>query len=429
MDASRTQRLLCLSNGHGEDAIALRIIHALQHHYPSIEIAALPIVGEGYSYVRHNIPIAGSTKAMPSGGFIYMDGKQFMRDMQGGLLQLTLTQMRTVRQWAQSGGCILAVGDIVPLLFSWLSGAPYAFVGTAKSEYYIRDEHGLLPRASWFEHFESWSGSVYLPWERWLMQHPRCRAVFPRDTLTTQILQQWPIPAFDVGNPMMDDLDAGDMGMPDDIADLAKWAERSLLLLPGSRTPEAYENWALILKGVQSVVEQAGDRSLLFLAAIAPGLDTAPLIITLEQMGWHIKPSLNSEDDTPDTIRATQGKQGLILDRSRFRTFLQWADGAIAMAGTATEQFVGLGKPAFIMPGRGPQFTPAFAEAQTRLLGESVTYVHDPQQLGPCIDQVLHDAHRLQRIQDNGRRRMGAAGAGDRIAKTLLQTLLIPTMH
>jgi len=39
------------------------------------------------------------------------------------------------------------------------------------------------------------------------------------------------------------------------------------------------------------------------------------------------------------------------------------------MAGTATEQFVGLGKPAIAIPGIGPQFTAAFAEAQSRHLG------------------------------------------------------------
>lgn len=34
---------------------------------------------------------------------------------------------------------------------------------------------------------------------------------------------------------------------------------------------------------------------------------------------------------------------------------------------------VGQGKPVFTIPGRGPQFTAAFAEAQSRLLGESVS--------------------------------------------------------
>ncbi|WP_421655016.1 hypothetical protein [Leptothermofonsia sp. ETS-13] len=169
------------------------------------QIEALPIVGEGHAYTQAGIPLIGSVKAMPSGGFIYMDGKQLARDIQGGLLQLTIAQLKAIRTWAKETGTpplktqnsklktqnllptphppplILAVGDIVPLLFAWFSGVPYAFVGTAKSEYYIRDEAGWLPRESWWsDRLQRWTGCIYHPWERWLMSHPRCKAVFPR---------------------------------------------------------------------------------------------------------------------------------------------------------------------------------------------------------------------------------------------------------
>ena len=419
MDTLPTYRLLCLSNGHGEDAIAVRILNALKTHIPSAEIMALPIVGKGRDYTRHNIPIIGTAKTMPSGGFIYMDGKQFVRDIKGGLLQLTRSQIRTVRQWAQAGGYILAVGDIVPLLFGWLSGAPYAFVGTAKSEYYIRDEHGLLPRSSWFEKFESWSGSVYVPWERWLMQHSRCKAVFPRDTLTTQILKQWPIPAFDVGNPMMDNLNAHRETPIIPTTRNGQHTQRTILLLPGSRIPEAYENWQIILHSVQSVMQQSSDRSHLFLAAIAPSLDIETLRASLHHQGWQLKTSSGVIDNSTLSLFFTQGIHSLGLIRSGFNHCIHMADGAIAMAGTATEQFVGLGKPVFIIPGQGPQFTPAFAEAQTRLLGQSVTLVSHPNQVGHHMDAIFKDERHLQLIQQNGQRRMGAAGASDRIAHTL----------
>ena len=81
------------------------------------------------------------------------------------------------------------------------------------------------------------------------------------------------------------------------------------------------------------------------------------------------------------------------------------------MAGTATEQFVGLGKPAIVLPGQGPQFTPSFAEAQTRLLGISAILVAAPSQVADMVRSLLEDAPRLQRIQENGRHRMGEAGA------------------
>jgi uncharacterized protein (TIGR03492 family) len=96
---------------------------------------------------------------------------------------------------------------------------------------------------------------------------------------------------------------------------------------------------------------------------------------------------------------------------------------AIAMAGTATEQFVGLGKPAITFPGIGPQFTYAFAEAQTRLLGSSLILVDRPSQVADAVQSLLRDPDRLQLIAENGLRRMGKPGAARRIAACLLERL------
>jgi uncharacterized protein (TIGR03492 family) len=405
--------LLCLSNGHGEDAIALRIIQQLQQQPNCPQISAFPLVGEGKAYSSQGIPIIGQVKAMPSGGFIYMDGRQLAGDLQGGLMQLTWAQLKTIRSWAKTGGAILAVGDVVPLLFAWWSGLPYAFVGTARSEYYLRNEDGLLPRG-WFKQLESAWGSVFSPLDRWLMSRPRCQAVFPRDTLTTEILSKWAIPVFDVGNPMMDGLEPAGILQPE-ASDLT-W-----LLLPGSRAPEAYGNWDTMLKAIaellkcaelSSPLESPSLTSWRFLAAIDPKLDLAPLCQLLEQHGWTKQP--------PDlTFRHENATLLLVL--SAFNDCLHQADMAIAMAGTATEQFVGLGKPAFILSGKGPQFTPAFAEAQTRLLGESVIWVKHPNQAPSAAQALLQDSQRLQRISENGRRRLGKPGASQRIASLLMK--------
>jgi uncharacterized protein (TIGR03492 family) len=95
---------------------------------------------------------------------------------------------------------------------------------------------------------------------------------------------------------------------------------------------------------------------------------------------------------------------------------------AIAMAGTATEQFVGLGKPVVTLPGAGPQFVPAFAEAQTRLLGRSVHLVPTPDQVPEMIAQLLAASpEEWQAIAANGFRRMGCPGGAARIANCLIQ--------
>ena len=404
-------RLLCLSNGHGEDAIAVRVLQALQQEGFS-QIEALPIVGAGHAYAKLDIPVIGTVKTMPSGGFIYMDGRQLARDIQGGLVQLTWAQIKTVQTWARAGdGFVLAVGDIVPLLFAWLSGAPYGFVATAKSEYYLRDEKGWLPRRSWWDdRLERSTNCIFQPWERWLMSRPRCKAVFPRDRITATILKRFDVPAFDLGNPMMDGL-----AWKDDATDPALL---TIALIPGSRPPEVYDNWEVILRSLDGLLEHFR-KPLQFIAAVAPGLDSEKLHQLLMSYRW------KQCETNRYKIGFGEKQATLELAPNRFAECLQRSQVAIAMAGTATEQFIGLGKPAIIIPGSGPQFTPAFAEAQTRLLGASVTLVEQPNQVAGALQSLLSDPDRLQTIAENGRRRMGEPGSAQRIATCLLEKIRI----
>jgi uncharacterized protein (TIGR03492 family) len=408
------KQLLVVSNGHGEDIIAIRILEALQENYNKVNLAALPIVGEGHAYKQLAIPLVSSVQQMPSGGFIYMDKRQLWRDLQGGLLQLTISQYQAARNWAKAGGKILAVGDIVPLLIAWLSGADYAFVGTAKSEYYLRDERGWLAKTSFWER---WYGSIYFPWERWLMKHPRCKAVFPRDTLTAEILQRFSIAAFDLGNPMMDGIEAVEAEKLQ-----VKNEALTILLLPGSRLPEAMRNWHKILLVLEAINKTFNDQSLVFLAAIASGLPLQTFENKLTSQGWILENNLLNNECQEAVF--TRNGVTLILTKQNYSDCLQKAKIAIAMAGTATEQFVGLGKPAIIIPGEGPQFTQVFAEAQTRLLGCSVILVEQPQQVASIIQSLLQDSERLQLIAENGKRRMGKSGAAARIANCLQEKLL-----
>lgn len=400
-------RLLCLSNGHGEDTIAIRILQALQQK-SDVTIEALPIVGEGHAYQKADIPVIGTVKVMPSGGFIYMDNKQLVRDIQGGLVKLTLEQIKAIHTWAKSGGMVLAVGDIVPMLFAWTSGLPFAFVATAKSEYYLRDENGFIPRKSWWDdRLERSTGCIFQPWDRWLMKRPQCKAVFPRDRLTAQVLKRFHVPAFDLGNPMMDGLEWSGVKESDCL---------TIALIPGSRPPECFANWELMLRALNAMM---GDfqRPMRFLSAIAPGIDLDHLHHLLLSYRWTPTESniyVNGYGEKQATLQLMPG---------RFAECIQRSELAIAMAGTATEQFIGLGKPAFIMPGEGPQFTPAFAEAQTRLLGASVTLVEQPSHMGNAVRSLLENPDRIQMIADNGHRRMGEPGAADRISDRLLEIL------
>ncbi|MGD1896377.1 MAG: lipid-A-disaccharide synthase-related protein [Phormidesmis sp.] len=400
--------LLCISNGHGEDIIALRILSALRQQAPNIQLSALPISGAGSTYRNADIDIIGPTQRLPSGGFLNQDPKQLARDMRGGLISLTRSQLSTIKKWTQKNAKndpqILAVGDIVPLIFAHRTGLSYHFIGTAKSEYWLRDERGKYPPTKRLDPLKGWSGSVYLPWERWLMTRPNCRSVFVRDALTAQHLQTLGIRAQYAGNPMMDGL-APTGALKTLFKDLHSQPPNPLtiILIPGSRPPEAYDNWTRILQAIPSIASVFPAREVVLLGAIAPSL-------SLEQL----KPLPHDPFYKNVTLK-------IITDA--FNDCLAAADIAIATAGTATEQLVGLGKPAITLPGPGPQYTKAFATVQAKMLGPSIEVIENPKDVGNAIAQIINTPTRLETIQKNGKQRMGTPGASQKLASQLLKAM------
>ena len=358
-------RLLLLSNGHGEDAIGALLVPALRAQ--GFEPHALPIVGAGHAYRALDVPLVGPTRTMPSGGFVYGRPAALAGDLRAGLARLTAAQVQALRAARGAYPWVLAIGDVVPLLFAWRYGAPFAFVGCAKSDHYLGGRPG-----------------AYLPIERWLLRRPACRAVWPRDAITTRNLRAAGVAADWLGNPMMDGLVPTGQPLPGDPD------APTVLLLPGSRA-EAGANLQLLRAAARAIA--ADEPRTRFLVALAPQADPADF-----------------------------GAPELHLLPGRFADAAHAAQLALAMAGTATEQVVGLGLPVISLPGAGPQFTPAFAEAQTRLLGESVTLLPaDPVRVAAEARALLADPERLARIAANGRARMGPPGAGARIAAALAQ--------
>jgi uncharacterized protein (TIGR03492 family) len=395
--------ILCISNGHGEDLIAARICIELRKL--GFATIALPLVGGGNAYSKAEIPIASQfTKKMPSGGFVRMDSRQLARDVQSGLAGLTRRQLGFVWQWSRDRRhqkkLVLAVGDIVPLLFAWLpaqfGGTNFVFVATAKSEYYWRDRQSPLPHIK-----KPFGGSIFFPWERTLMGSDRCKAIFVRDLLTAEVLNQnFKLPALYLGNSMMDGLEPQglDFGIGED-----EWA---IAILPGSRSPEAYENWLTLMLCAQ-VTARAIPYNVHFLAAIAPDLDLEVIAQSMIQKGW-----LRLDEHTFKVQNAR-----LVLLENGFSDCLHQCHLGIAMAGTATEQMVGLGKPVITIAGNGPQFTRQFAEEQADLLGCSINLIDKPAQAAEVLQKILQDPDYFQEVNVNGLERMGESGASLRIAK------------
>eukprot|EP01018_Ginkgo_biloba_P039356 Gb_04761 [translate_table: standard] len=212
-------------------------------------------------------------------------------------------------------------------------------------------------------------------------------------------------------------------------------------LLPGSRAPEVYFNWKTILIAVGNLLRTPMSDQIIFLVPIVPSLEIGPFSKTLLNMGWKLAASEmilhNAEDlafsvgnmvaknNRPDGTDVLQNafcykkdNAFLLLIRGLFSDIASWADTGVAMAGTATEQLVGLGKPIFTLVGSGPQFTRAFAEAQSRLLGKSVILC-SKSSIALEMSRILSDKAYLNCVKRNGQKRMGALGASREIAREI----------
>ena len=178
----------------------------------------------------------------------------------------------------------------------------------------------------------------------------------------------------------------------------------------------------MILQSIQTILKTFPKKSFLFLSAIAPSLKFTPFQKELIDDNWKNQ-TLDQDYIKLKDSQALQFQKKnatLILTQFAYEECLQSSHLGIAMAGTATEQFVGLGKPVISFPGEGPQFTQYFAESQTRLLGHSVILVKKPNNSSEVLKKLLSDKKLINSISKNGKKRMGKSGASKRIAKYLV---------
>jgi uncharacterized protein (TIGR03492 family) len=408
-------RLLVLSNGHGEDLIALGVIDALHRRCPWLEIAVLPLVGEGSAFAAAEQAGAlrriGPRRHLPSGGFSNQSLRGLLADLFAGVLGLSWRQWRLVRRWGRGGDPVLAVGDLLPLLMAWGSGASFGFIGTPKSDYTWASGPGSpgLPAC-----YHRLKGSEWDPWEWALMASRRCRLVALRDRLTARGLRRHGVAALAPGNPMMDGLEGHPL--PD-----ALQAHRRAVLLGGSRMPEALGNLRRLLQALALLEEPGAPQPLLLLAPTgsrpAPE-EWAPLLSGLGYRPAAIPP------DSGAAAAWRCGSRLLLIGSGRFAAWARWGELGLTAAGTATEQLVGLGIPALSLPGPGPQFKLGFAQRQSRLLGGSVRVCRTPAELARQLERLLHDPPLRQQLGAIGRHRMGPPGGSAALAALVERRLL-----
>ena len=405
-----------LSNGHGEDLIAQRILTALQQQQDAQgTVTALPLVGLGAALAAvPGIEGIGPRRELPSGGFSNQGPGPLLRDLGAGLGGLGLAQWRSVGRWCRGHprGVILAVGDLLPLLLAWCSGAPFGFVGTPKSDWTWMTGWGTSPLA---DRYHGCKGSEWDPWEWWLMGSRRCRFVAVRDRLTARGLRRRGIGALAPGNPMLD----GEQTSP--ALPMTLRQRRRLLLLPGSRMPEAVCNLQRLLAALLAHANSTPGPPLAVLLATGAQPHRSDLEAVLHRNGFQpVAPP-------PHTMATAAWQQGLLLllwGPGCFDHWAAWAEMGLATAGTATEQLVGRGVPALSLPGPGPQFTAAFARRQSRLLGGAVVVCPNARVVDAQLRRLLADDRRRRQLGRTGQRRMGPRGGSAALAELVRQLLL-----
>ena len=386
-------QILLLSNGHGEDVSGALIGQALQslgHH-----VQALPLAGLGSPYRQAGIALLGRSHEFSTGGIGYTSLRGRLTELvQGQILYLLRRLLRLLRH----GHCfdlIVVVGDVIPVIAAWLSRRPVATYLVAYSSHY--------------------EGRLRLPWPCGeLLASSRFQAVFSRDQLTADDLTgQLQRPVHFIGNPFMDPVLTPAEALPS--------ARQRIGLLPGSRRPELEDNLLLLLQLIEKL-PVAAELSLDL--ALVASLEDGALHALAASVGWQLEQGVLSR---PGTVSIT-------VRRDAFQSVLQHSDLVIGMAGTAIEQAVGLARPALQLPGKGPQFTARFAEAQRRLLGPTVFCAPGDAGSSENIEataamalDLLKRSRSDQPLQEQCRReasrRLGTAGGGTRMAAAISKLL------
>ncbi len=356
MTAHKKSRVLIVSNGHGEDHIACRLIAEMQDW----EILVLPLAGMGAAYAALGYTPLMTHPPMPSGGFI-RSFRMLCKDVSAGLIGALRQARKLAKQHAENVDLVIAVGDVFCLgMAGWGHKTPVYFLPTAKSDAFM--PHSAI--------------------ERRLIRALAKRS-YTRDALTAAGLSKYGLDAVFLGNPMMDGL----------------WQTQSppafgedkpvLALVPGSRD-EAYLNLVYMLNIAQHAQLEYGCH---VVWAKSPELSLTKFISHYPKNTWSFGPTGNWLRDTHGT---------LVHIVPHFPDVLAVADVVLGLSGTANEQAMYVGKPVYAFEGFGPQSTLKRFEEQKALMGGVLHILtpRDPEVILAAVGQALGARHQMPPAPD-----------------------------
>ena len=377
-------KVLLLSNGHGEDLSGSLIARQLVNS--GYYVDALPIVGRGFHYKKEKIQIIGKTREFKTGGIGYNSLKGRILEIIGGEVIYVLSKLFLSFKVRNKYDYFFVVGDIIPVFFAWFSRKKYFTYLVAYSSHY--------------------EGKLKLPWPcKFFLKSKNSIKIYTRDLLTANDLTlQLKREVSFFGNPFMDKFFRGKE---------FKQSNLSIGLFPGSRFPEILNNFVLILEVLEALSELSYFKEIEFNFAIVNALSSSKIREVFKNRKWLYLEKINN-----NLLKFKYKSLEVNLYWNTFDEILLNSTCCISMAGTATEQAVGLGKPVIQIEGKGPQFTKSFAEAQRRLLGKYVycasNYKNKNDQVNQTINLIIKLIYQIKlnknfliSCNENAKRRLG----------------------
>jgi hypothetical protein len=356
-----SRRVLFVTNGHGEVAIAACIAAALRARSEA-RTEHFPLVGAGLG--GRDFAEVGPRRVMPSGGLVAMGNVgAFARDLASGWLGLFAAQLRFLRTGARAYDAVVAVGDAYGCALARSAGRPTAFVGTAKSVF-------VAP---------------YGPLERAIVGG--AARVFVRDAATATALRERGVAAEAPGNVIVDLLASSER--------FAWSAPLRIALLPGSRA-RAYDDAERLAAAAAAAAAQVPGVECAI--SIAPTLDPARFAPVLARH---------------PALRPWPGPLGALLAEATL---------VVGQAGTANEAAAANGVPVVALELEADRRDAWYRRRQVGLLGDALTVI--PGELpaaGAALADLLRDEPRRRRMGGVGRERMGGPGGAAAIAAAVAE--------
>ncbi len=380
-------RVLFVTNGHGEASIAERIAVELRTIVPMASLDHLALVGTGGDALNQ----VGPRRPLPSGGLIAMGNvRNLARDLRAGLLALTWRQVQFLRGARGTYRVVVAVGDVYALGMALLAQTGTLFVGSAKSVEvapYGAFEQRVLARAA---------------------------TCFVRDDATARALQRRGLHA-DVANAIVDLFPATEEC---DVEPAVAGFAPTLVLFPGSRT-SAYEDAEFLLNVIRQLAAQhAGLGAVL---SVAPGLDPDRFAGDARRAGWNV--AATSHRSIPFVL-SRDGREIVRSWRGPLGPLLAHAVLVLGQAGTANEAAAAAAVPVVAFERDHNKRTRWYRQRQRGLLGDALAVLPgDLTEAVAGVNDILNDPARRRRMADAGRARMGEKNGARRIAERIATLL------